>query len=200
MDAVARVSSKGQVTIPRAVREALGIKQGDAVLFRVEGERVVFSRIPDLMEIGGVTGWLRAMGQAEAAAVPVSSVDTNVLVRYLTGDPPELAQRAKRYLEREENLILPDLIVAEIAYVLTSYYQYDRAQVAIALRTAVTRPALQVSNLDLLVRTVELYETHRVDFADAYLIASAEAAGVGAVASFDRDIERAGTVVRVEPT
>ena len=29
--------------------------------------------MPDLMKIGGVTGWLRAMGQAEAAAVPVSS-------------------------------------------------------------------------------------------------------------------------------
>lgn len=54
MDAVARVSSKGQITIPRAVREALGVKQGDAVLFRVKGERVVFSRIPDLMEIGGM--------------------------------------------------------------------------------------------------------------------------------------------------
>lgn len=127
-------------------------------------------------------------------------VDTNVLVRYLTGDPPELAQRARRYLEREENLILLDLIVAEIAYVLTSYYKYDRAQVAVALRTAITGPALQVSDLDMLVRTVELYETHRVDFADAYLIASAEAAGVGGVASFDRDIERPGTVVRVEPT
>ena len=29
--------------------------------------------MPDIMKIGGVTGWLRAMGQAEAAAVPVSS-------------------------------------------------------------------------------------------------------------------------------
>ena len=54
MDAVARVSSKGQITIPRAVRDALGIKQGDAVLFRVDGEQVVFSRIPDLMEVGGM--------------------------------------------------------------------------------------------------------------------------------------------------
>ncbi|MDJ0942977.1 MAG: enolase C-terminal domain-like protein [Kiloniellales bacterium] len=29
--------------------------------------------MPDLMKIGGITGWLRAMGQAEAAAIPVSS-------------------------------------------------------------------------------------------------------------------------------
>ena len=53
MDTVARVSSKGQITIPLEVRDALGIKQGDAVLFRVEGERVVFSRIPDITEMAG---------------------------------------------------------------------------------------------------------------------------------------------------
>lgn len=29
--------------------------------------------MPDLMKIGGITGWLRAMGQAEAASIPVSS-------------------------------------------------------------------------------------------------------------------------------
>jgi mandelate racemase len=29
--------------------------------------------MPDIMKIGGVTGWLRAAGQAEAASLPVSS-------------------------------------------------------------------------------------------------------------------------------
>ena len=33
MDVSARVSSKGQITIPRAVREALSIRVGDEVLF-----------------------------------------------------------------------------------------------------------------------------------------------------------------------
>ena len=53
MDAAARVSSKGQITIPHAVREALGIKEGDEVLFRVEGERVTMARIPGLLELAG---------------------------------------------------------------------------------------------------------------------------------------------------
>ena len=39
MDVPARVSSKGQITIPRAVREALTIEEGDEVIFRVEGQR-----------------------------------------------------------------------------------------------------------------------------------------------------------------
>lgn len=37
----AKVTSKGQITIPKMVRDALGIHEGDSVLFRVEGERAV---------------------------------------------------------------------------------------------------------------------------------------------------------------
>jgi len=39
MDVAARVTSKGQVTLPKAVRDALGISQGDEIVFRVEGHR-----------------------------------------------------------------------------------------------------------------------------------------------------------------
>ena len=53
MNVSARVSSKGQITIPRAVREALSIKEGDEVLFRVEGQRATFARSPDLVQLAG---------------------------------------------------------------------------------------------------------------------------------------------------
>ena len=53
MEVSARVRSKGQITIPRAVREALSIKQGDTVLFRVDGRRATIARIPDLLELAG---------------------------------------------------------------------------------------------------------------------------------------------------
>jgi antitoxin PrlF len=53
MDVAARVTSKGQVTIPRAVREALGLSEGDHVVFRVEGHRAVLARTADLMDLAG---------------------------------------------------------------------------------------------------------------------------------------------------
>jgi antitoxin PrlF len=53
MDVSARLSSKGQVTIPRAVREALSLGEGDEVVFRVEGERAVIARSPDLLALAG---------------------------------------------------------------------------------------------------------------------------------------------------
>ncbi len=53
MDVSARLSSKGQLTVPRAVREALSLEEGDEVVFRVEGERAVLARSPDLLELAG---------------------------------------------------------------------------------------------------------------------------------------------------
>ena len=53
MDAVARLTSKGQITVPQAVREALELHTGDNVHFRVEGEVVVLARTPDLLELAG---------------------------------------------------------------------------------------------------------------------------------------------------
>ncbi len=127
-------------------------------------------------------------------------VDTNVLIRHLTGDPPDQARLATRYLERADQLLLPDLILAEVAYVLESFYEVARLQVAEALRAILSFRAIRVVDSALLYRTVELYEVHRLDFADAYLVASAERTGVGVVASFDRAIDRAATVRREEPS
>jgi AbrB family looped-hinge helix DNA binding protein len=52
MDVAARVTAKGQITIPKSVREALKLAAGDHVVFRViEGERAILARTPDLLEL-----------------------------------------------------------------------------------------------------------------------------------------------------
>lgn len=53
MDAAAKVTSKGQVTVPKAVRDALGITEGDEVVFRVEGHRAVLARTPGFLDLAG---------------------------------------------------------------------------------------------------------------------------------------------------
>jgi len=53
VDSAARLTSKGQVTVPKAVREALGLKEGDEVVFRVEGSRAVLARTPDFLDLAG---------------------------------------------------------------------------------------------------------------------------------------------------
>jgi AbrB family looped-hinge helix DNA binding protein len=53
MDAAAKLTSKGQLTVPKAVREALGLEQGDEVVFHVEGDRAVLARTPDFSSLAG---------------------------------------------------------------------------------------------------------------------------------------------------
>jgi predicted nucleic acid-binding protein len=126
-------------------------------------------------------------------------VDTNVLIRHLTGDPPEQAARATAYLTTVDELLLVDLVVAETIYVLESFYDQPRERVAELLRAIIGFPAIRTIDDVLLRRVLEIYEYDRLDFAEAYLAASAEVSGVGAVASFDRSIDRVGSVRRIEP-
>jgi predicted nucleic-acid-binding protein len=95
---------------------------------------------------------------------------------------------------------VPDLIVAEVVYVLESFYELERERVAELVRAVIGSPAVVVIDAPLLLRAVEIYELDRVDFAEAYLVASGEASGVGEVASFDSSIDRIPTVQRIEPT
>ena len=53
MDVAARISAKGQVTLPKSVREALGVAEGDQVIFRVEGSRATLARTADLLSLAG---------------------------------------------------------------------------------------------------------------------------------------------------
>ena len=53
MDVRAKMTSKGQVTIPKRVREALELNAGDELHFRVERSRAVVSKTPDLLDLAG---------------------------------------------------------------------------------------------------------------------------------------------------
>lgn len=53
MDVAAKLTSKGQVTVPKAVRNALNLEPGDSVLFHVEDDRAILARTPDFLELAG---------------------------------------------------------------------------------------------------------------------------------------------------
>ena len=126
-------------------------------------------------------------------------VDTNILVRHLTGEPPEMAVRATAFLANAEELLLADLVVAEIVYVLESFYEVPTEEIARLVRSVIAFAPIRTLDPALLLRSLEVYETHRIDFVEAYLVASAEFAGVRDIISFDRSIDRVSTVNRIEP-
>jgi predicted nucleic-acid-binding protein len=126
-------------------------------------------------------------------------LDTNVLIRHLTGDPPQMASRATAALASEEHLLLTDLVLAECVYVLESFYEVQRARVAQLMRSAIALPSIQTIDPASLLRALEVYEVDRLDFAEAYLVAQAETTGVKDILSFDRSIDKIQTINRREP-
>jgi predicted nucleic-acid-binding protein len=110
-----------------------------------------------------------------------------------------MAIRATAALVTGERLLLTDLVLAECVYVLESFYEVGRARVAALMRAAIALPSVAVIDTEVLLRALEVYEVERLDFAEAYLVANAEATGVRRILSFDRTIGRVTTVSRIEP-
>jgi predicted nucleic acid-binding protein len=71
--------------------------------------------------------------------------------------------------------------------------------VSTLVRAALEFPGVSVSNARLVYRSLQLFEAGKLDYAEAYLVAVAEEAGVDRIASFDRSLDRVDTVTRVEP-
>ncbi len=124
-----------------------------------------------------------------------SFVDTNVLIRHLVGEPPVQAAAATEFLHTETELFVVDLVSAETVYVLESFFEAPRSQVAAAIRSLVGMASVTVVDAAIIRRTVEVYETDRLDFAEAYLVACAESTGVDTVVSFDRAIGQSSEVL-----
>jgi predicted nucleic-acid-binding protein len=125
-------------------------------------------------------------------------LDTNVVIRHLTGDPPEMARRATQFLAANAELVLVDVVLAECVYVLQSVYEVDRRGVAEMMRAALAMTMIS-ADTELLLRALEIYELDRLDFAEAYLVAAAEFTDVESIASFDKAIDRTSSVERVAP-
>ena len=129
--------------------------------------------------------------------------DTNVLVRILTDDPPAQARAAARALDsaadRGTRVIVTDIVVAELAYVLTTGYGVAREEAARLLRSVLSLPAVEVTDQVMLAEAIDIWTDHPLDFADAYLAALGRGTLDMGVLSFDRDHDRIPGVTRVDP-
>jgi predicted nucleic acid-binding protein len=116
-------------------------------------------------------------------------VDTSIIVRYLTGDPPSLANEAAKIIDGEEELLVTDLVLAETAYVLESVYRVPRPVIADHLVAFSMKENINVPGIekDLLVHALHLCKpSSRVSWADALIWAAARTSKVNRVYSFDK--------------
>ncbi|MCD6567732.1 MAG: PIN domain-containing protein [Dehalococcoidia bacterium] len=126
-------------------------------------------------------------------------MDTSVVVRYLTGDPPESAEQAAKIIDGVDDLLITDVVLTETAYVLTSVYQVPREIVVDHLIAFLQKENISPFALDkslVLLALLLCRPSGRVSFADAMVWAAARSAGSRVVYSLDKRFPGDGIEVR----
>ncbi len=117
-------------------------------------------------------------------------IDTNLLVRYLTEDDPSKANDVKRLLlkaaQGEIRLLIPSVVIAELVWVLQSFYKLERSEIVPLLNAILHTHGVEVSDKTVVSDAIAIYRDEAIDFIDAWIVAFAKAAEVRAIYTFDR--------------
>lgn len=121
-------------------------------------------------------------------------VDANVMLRFLTGEPEALALRSAKLMRSAEDgevlLVLSPLVVAEIVWVLKSFYQRSLGDIAEVLIPLLSADGVEVQEKEILIGAIELARDKNMDFVDAVLALEAARDGE-TVCTFDaKDFKR----------
>jgi len=116
-------------------------------------------------------------------------VDTNVFLRFFVKDVESLYEKARALFERAEagkiKLETSELVIAEIVWVLESFYGFSRKEITDVLVTLLASRNLKIANDMRISNAVHLYSSGNMDFIDAYNIAYMKSKEYTKVATFD---------------
>lgn len=127
-----------------------------------------------------------------------SLIDTNLIIRFLVNDDTNKANKVKKLLQNPENSnILLDTIVAEIIWVLTSYYELDKRLVIEKIRGLIHVDSISC-NKKLLDKSLSIWENNHLSFIDCYIVATAELESIP-IYSYDKKLDTVKSITRVEP-
>ena len=122
-------------------------------------------------------------------------LDTNIVIRHLTGEPADQAAAATALLASDEPLHLTEVTIAECAHVLRSVYRTPHASIAVVLRSLISQRHITVDHPERLLAAFNILETSGLGFPDAHLAATALELGTPVI-SFDRGLDRVEGLTR----
>ena len=117
-------------------------------------------------------------------------IDTNLLIRYLVNDDPRKAQVVDALLKKaasgEIQILLPAIVIAELVWVLESFYRMKAAEIADLVDSILNTPGLTVSENEIVRSALKRYKTQGVDFIDAWIASYARGNGIQEIHTFDK--------------
>lgn len=132
-------------------------------------------------------------------------MDTDVIIRFLTGDDLEKQASAAALFEQIEQgaltIVAPDTVIADAVFVLSSprLYHVARDEVRELLTPLVRLSHFRVQNRFCILRALELFGSTKLDFGDTLIIASMEQQNSHILYSYDTDFDRIQGITRREP-
>lgn len=132
-------------------------------------------------------------------------VDTDVLIRLLTGDDPKKQAHARTLFKQVESgemiLRASETVIADAVFVLSSpkLYNLPRTEVRDLLAPILRLPNFKVLRRQSVIRALDIYAATNLDFGDAFIVASMQANGSTLLYSYDGDFDHIPNLTRVEP-
>ena len=130
-------------------------------------------------------------------------LDTNIFIRFLTDDVPEKADACekifKRAVEKKESLFTTDMVIAEIVWVLESFYKLPKNEVQEKVEKILNTPNLICPHKDLILSALILYSEKNIDYIDAYNALILKEKAVEELYSYDKHYDRIDWLIRLEP-
>ena len=124
-------------------------------------------------------------------------VDTNLIIRYLVQDHEKHARTAGRLFDAcdrgEVVIVVLAAVLAECVFVLESFYEHPRTDIASALSRLISSPGVEIGDVEVHLDAVNRYKRTKVHFVDCLIAASAVAENTS-VATFDQDFRIFGDV------
>jgi predicted nucleic acid-binding protein len=132
-------------------------------------------------------------------------LDTNIILRFLTGDDLKKQAAAAalfaRIEKKELTVYAPDSVICDAVFVLVSPRHYNKSHEEIRdlLFSLVSLENLKISNRRVLLRALDIFAAYPIDFSDAFLKATMEADHAQVIYSYDTDFDRFPDITRKEP-
>lgn len=142
--------------------------------------------------------WINLLLKQLVQNMPKNLIDTNLIIRFLLNDEPSKAAKVEKLLKSKEsvNYIL-DTVIAEIVWVLSSFYNQSKADIIPKITALIHIESVECNTL-LLSRALIIWQSNNISYIDAYLAAVAQLGDIN-LYSYDQKFKSISKITVKQP-